>query len=82
MRDLYGRVQDDPRRPCPVHLLEKAYRWAERVAARKNESHVRRSPPSTIRAAVEDLDALAAWCDALAISSSSPGLSTLASGES
>src|SRR5262245_9485811 len=32
MRDLFSRVEHDPRCACPVHLVEKAYRWADRVA--------------------------------------------------
>src|SRR5262245_7622864 len=31
MRDLYRRVEHDPRGHCPAHLLEMAYRWADRV---------------------------------------------------
>src|SRR5689334_15611073 len=27
MRDLYLKVEQDPRGHCPVHLLEKAYGW-------------------------------------------------------
>jgi hypothetical protein len=67
MRDLYLRVEHDPRGHCPVHLLEKAYRWAERVGARMNKERLSRStPPSTIGAAIRDLKALGQWCDDLA----------------
>ena len=67
MRDLYARVEHDPRVPCPVDLLEKAYRWADRVAARLNKTPVSRSAsPDTTRAAIEGLEAVARWCDALA----------------
>ena len=67
MRDLYIRVEHDPRVPCPVHLLEKAFRWADRVAVRMNKTPVSRSaPPETIRAAIEGLEAVLRWCDALA----------------
>jgi hypothetical protein len=67
MRDLYLRVEHDPRGHCPVHLLEKAYRWADRVGVRMNKGPVSRSaPPGTIRAAIAELEALAQWCDDLA----------------
>ncbi len=66
MRDLYLRVEHDPRH-CPLHLLEKAYRWADRVGVRMNKVYVSRStPPSTIEAAIRDLEALGQWCDDLA----------------
>ena len=66
MRDLYLQVEQDPRGHCPAHLLEKAYRRADRVGARLNKEPVRRSPPpSTIRAAVLELEALGRWCDDL-----------------
>ncbi|HLJ92743.1 MAG TPA: hypothetical protein VKU02_06050 [Gemmataceae bacterium] len=67
MRDLYLRVEHDPRGHCPVHLLEKAYRWADRVGVRMNKGSFSRStPPDTIGAAIRDLEALGQWCDDLA----------------
>jgi hypothetical protein len=66
MRDLYLRVEHEPRGHCPAHLLEKAYRWADLVAARGNKGRVSRSlPPGTIRAAIRDLEDLARWCEEL-----------------
>jgi hypothetical protein len=66
MRDLYLQVEQDPRGHCPAHLLEKAYRRAERVSARLNKDSVRRSPPpGTIQAAVLELEALGRWCEDL-----------------
>jgi len=66
MRDLYLQVEQDPRGHCPAHLLEKAYRRADRVGARLNKEPVRRSPPpGTIRAAVLELEALGRWCEDL-----------------
>jgi hypothetical protein len=66
MRDLYLQVEQHPRGHCPAHLLEKAYRQADRVGARLNKEPVRRSPPpGTIRAAVLELEALGRWCDGL-----------------
>jgi hypothetical protein len=66
MRDLYLRVEHDPRGCCPVHLLEKAHRWADHVGNRMNKDRVSRStPPGTIQAAIRDLEALGQWCDDL-----------------
>jgi hypothetical protein len=65
MRDLYARVEHDPRSHCPVHLLEKAHRRADRVASRASEGTTAGScPPDSIRAAIEELDSLSQWCDA------------------
>jgi hypothetical protein len=69
MRKLYLQVEDDPQIRCPIHLVEKAYRSAERMSGRLNKDCVSRSaPPGTVRAAIEHLSALAQWCDALAVS--------------
>src|SRR5262245_49517085 len=74
MRELYLEVEHDPQIHAPVHLLEKAYRWAERMSARMGRGPVSRSaPPSTIRAAVENLGALVQWCDDLAAAAASTG---------
>jgi hypothetical protein len=67
MRDLYLRAERHPQTHCPAHLLEKASRWADRVADRLNRSRpAHPAPPGSIRAAFEALDALARWCDELA----------------
>jgi hypothetical protein len=67
LRDLYLRVEHEPQGHCPVHVLEKAYQWADRVGVRLNQGSVSRSlPPDTIRAAIRDLEALGQWCDDLA----------------
>jgi hypothetical protein len=66
MRALYLWVEHDPRGRCPVHLLEKAYRWADRVAARTGQGRLSRSaPPGTIGEAIRVLEALERWCDTL-----------------
>ena len=66
MRDLYLVVENDPQAPCPVHLLEKAYRWADHVGNRMNKDRlIRSTSPSTIRTAIRDLEALGQWCDDL-----------------
>ena len=67
MRELFLQVEDDPQVRCPVYLVEKAYRSAERISARLHKDLPSRSePPATIRAASEALGALARWCDDLA----------------
>jgi hypothetical protein len=64
MRELYGRVEHDPRVHCPVHLLEKAYRCADWLAGKVSRGPIGRSaPPDTIPAALRELEALAEWCD-------------------
>jgi hypothetical protein len=66
MRDLYRQVEQAPEGHCPVSLLEKAHRWADRVAARLNKDRAGPSTsPGTIAAAIRDLEALAQWCDGL-----------------
>jgi hypothetical protein len=67
MRALYLRVEHDPQiQSPPVHLLEKAYRWAERMSVRLNKGPVSRpAPPGSIPAAIRDLEALGQWCDEL-----------------
>jgi hypothetical protein len=67
MRDLYLAVEHDPQFPCPVHLLEKADRCAQRLSARLNKDWGGPcGPPRTVRAAIERLGALAQWCADLA----------------
>jgi len=66
MRDLYVRVEKDAQMHCPVHLVEKAYRWADRVAARIGTERLSRStPPTTIPTAIQKLDELSQWCTGL-----------------
>ncbi len=67
MRDLYLQVQHDSRVHAPVYLLEKAYRWADRVSIRMNRERISRSPaPSSVQVAIQELEAVSQWCDALA----------------
>jgi hypothetical protein len=66
MKQLYLHVSDDHRAQPPVHLLEKTYRWADRVSLRlKTDRADRPTPPATISAAIEQLEAVAQWCDRL-----------------
>jgi hypothetical protein len=68
MRQLYLQVEQDPRALCPVQLVEKANRCAERVSVRLKQDRVSRPvPPNTIRAAIETLEVLTRWCDDLAV---------------
>jgi hypothetical protein len=66
MRDLYLRVEDDPQVRYPVQLLEKGYRCAGKIAARVGKEWLPRSPaPGTIQTAIQELEAVAQWCDEL-----------------
>lgn len=68
MRDLYRQVERIPQGHCPVHLLEKAYRCADHLAAKLQMDPANRSAvlPGTIHHTASSLEALAQWCDALA----------------
>ena len=67
MRDIYSNVEGEAGSRCPVHLLEKAYRSSERMSVRLQQAAASRSaPPRTIREAVEELGAVAQWCDNVA----------------
>ncbi len=66
MRDLYRQVEHAPESRSPVHLLEKAYRCADRIGVRMNKSTVSRSPrPASIGAVIEELEVLILWCENL-----------------
>ena len=66
VRDLHLRAGHAARAHCPLHVLEKAYRWADQLAGKRGtERASRATPPGTAEAAIRELDALAAWCDAL-----------------
>ena len=67
MQQVYVRIKDDHHAQCPVHLLEKTYRWADRVSLRlKTDRIARATQPTTIGDALEHLEAVARWCDRLA----------------
>jgi hypothetical protein len=66
MQNIYFQVEHEPQGHCPLHLLKKDNRRADQIGVRMNESFVgRATPPATIRDAIEDLEALAHWCDDL-----------------
>jgi hypothetical protein len=67
MCQLYLQVEHDPHVPCPVHLLEKAYRCADGMASRIGKEPFKRSVPlDSTQAAVRELEALLRWCSGLA----------------
>jgi hypothetical protein len=67
MRDLFTQVESATESPCPVHLVEKAYRWADQVATNRGKAPAVRppAPPASVREAVAALEAVARWCDGL-----------------
>jgi hypothetical protein len=50
---------------CPSHLVAKAHRMADRIAARVGADPVAREPPADTAGAIRQLDAVIAWCDGL-----------------
>jgi hypothetical protein len=67
MRDLFLQAEQDAGPlPCPVHLLEKAYRYADAAATRIGRPPFERAAPAqTVADTARELDALAHWFDAL-----------------
>jgi len=66
MRAVCLQLEHTPQSHCPVHLLEKAYRWADGIGARMNKDAISRSArPDTIGAVIQELGALVLWCDNL-----------------
>ena len=60
---LHSAAQDDPQVHYPAHLLEKAYRWADRLCDKMNTARIPRQAQSrTIPAAIRELEDLAQWC--------------------
>jgi hypothetical protein len=66
MRDLYLQVEHGPQGHCPIYLLEKARRWADRIGIRMSKDRVTQSTTQgSIRAVIGDLEALVRWCEDL-----------------
>jgi hypothetical protein len=66
---LHLALQDDAQAYCPTHLLEKAYRWANRLSDKMKTVRIARPSPSrTISAAILELQELAQWCANLSAS--------------
>jgi len=68
MHDLYVLVEHAPQAPCPVHLLEKAFRCADQLATKAGKERISHpAPPDKIRTALENLEVLALWCEELTL---------------
>ncbi len=66
VRAVFRRARPEAGTDCPSHAAEKAYRLADRIAARlKVEPVGRASPPDGIGAAIGALEAVILWCDGL-----------------
>ncbi len=66
MMDLHRAVQHDSQAYYPVHLIEKAYRWADRLSdKRKVERIIRPTLCRDTPAAIRELENLAQWCESL-----------------
>jgi hypothetical protein len=66
VRDVHRRAGHPAQAHCPASVLEKAYRWADLLTGKRGAERVSRAaPPETAEALIRDLEALAAWCDAL-----------------
>jgi hypothetical protein len=61
LRVVFGKAEGD----SPVGVLGKVYRLADRIAARTGTEPVGRGPAEDLPAAVRELDAVIAWCEAL-----------------
>jgi hypothetical protein len=68
MRELHVRAEHSELR-YPVHLMEKAYHRADRLADRIKIDHItRRVGSDNIQAAIGELESLVRWCDSLVTS--------------
>ncbi len=64
MRDLYVQLEQDPQARPPVHLIAKAYQWAERIGLPVTKDRAARSmPPATMRDAIRELEDLGRVCE-------------------
>ena len=50
---------------CPTHVLAKAHRVADRIAARVQAAPAGREAPTDLAGAIRQLDLVIAWCDGL-----------------
>lgn len=66
MIHLHLALQHDPQAHYPLHLLQKAYRWADKLSAKLKIERVVRPPlDRSIPAAVRELEDLVNWCTSL-----------------
>ena len=66
MTDLLRAAQHDSQACYPAHLIEKAYRWADRLSDQRKLDRISR--PTLSRdtpAAIQELEHLAQWCESL-----------------
>jgi hypothetical protein len=65
MRDLYRLIEPDLSARCPGSIVEKAYRWANRIARRTNRSLVsEQGSPRSVGEVIAELESLGRWCAA------------------
>jgi len=63
MIQLHLAIQQDAQAHYPAHLLQKAYRWADKVSDKLKIERVPRPPLARdIAAAIRELEDLANWC--------------------
>jgi hypothetical protein len=66
MIHLQVALQHDPQAHYPLHLLQKAYRWADKLSAKLKIDRVVRPPlDRSLPAAVRELEDLVNWCTSL-----------------
>jgi hypothetical protein len=66
MRELCLRVEQSGQGQCPDHLVEKAYRRADKLARRLGKAPVpRQTVAGTLRNIVSELEKLGKWCNDL-----------------
>ncbi len=66
MRDLFVQIENDPRTHCPVQLVEKAYQRADQLAVKLGRERLTRAAaPTTIRAVIQEMEAISRWCVSL-----------------
>ena len=69
MTDLHRAAQHDSQTYYPVHLIKKAYRWADRLSDQRKVDRITRT--TLVRdtpAAIQELEHLAQWCESLPLS--------------
>lgn len=60
-------LQQDPQAHYPLHLLQKAYRWADKLSEKLKIERVIRPPlDRSIPAAIRELEDLVNWCTSVA----------------
>jgi hypothetical protein len=66
MIDLHLALQHESQAHYPLHVLEKAYRWAAKLSDKLKMERIAPPPVSrTIPAAIRELEDLAQWCATL-----------------